>query len=77
MAEHIGEEVTLQGWLYAKTDKGRLQFLQVRDGSGLCQAVVFKKNVSEEDFAAMNWTRPAWKWCRLPKSTPSSPKSTG
>ena len=52
MAEHIGAEVTLQGWLYAKTNKGRLQFLQVRDGSGLCQAVVFKKNVSEEDFAA-------------------------
>ncbi|HRJ41633.1 MAG TPA: OB-fold nucleic acid binding domain-containing protein, partial [Caldilineaceae bacterium] len=52
MAEHIGAEVTLQGWLYAKTDKGRLQFLQMRDGSGVCQAVVFKKNVSEDDFAA-------------------------
>lgn len=52
MAEHVGAEVTLQGWLYAKTDKGRLQFLQVRDGSGICQAVIFKKNVSEEDFAA-------------------------
>ncbi len=52
MADHIGEEVTLQGWLYAKTGKGRLQFLQVRDGSGICQAVVFKKNVSEEEFAA-------------------------
>ncbi len=47
-----GELVTVQGWLYAKTGKGRLQFLQVRDGSGLCQAVVFKKNVSPEDFQA-------------------------
>lgn len=52
MPEHVGEEVTLQGWLYARTDKGRLQFLQVRDGSAICQAVIFKKNVSEEDFAA-------------------------
>jgi len=52
MAEHVGAEVTLQGLLYAKTGKGRLQFLQVRDGSGICQAVVFKKNVSAEDFAA-------------------------
>ncbi len=47
-----GELVTVQGWLYAKTGKGRLQFLQVRDGTGLCQAVVFKKNVSPEDFQA-------------------------
>jgi len=52
LAEHVGDEVTLQGWLYNKTGKGRLQFLQVRDGAGLCQAVVFKGNVSEENFEA-------------------------
>ena len=52
LAEHVDEEVTIQGWLYNKTGKGRLQFLQVRDGTGLCQAVLFKKNVSPEDFAA-------------------------
>ena len=50
MSAHVEEEVTLQGWLYTKTGKGRLQFLQVRDGSGICQAVVFKKNVSAEAF---------------------------
>ena len=48
--EHVGEEVTLRGWLYNKTEKGKLQFLQVRDGSGLCQAVVFKNNVTPEEF---------------------------
>jgi asparaginyl-tRNA synthetase len=52
LRDHVGEEVTIQGWLYAKTGKGKLQFLQVRDGTGMCQAVVFKKNVSEEDFNA-------------------------
>ena len=52
IAQHVGEEVALQGWLYNKTGKGRLQFLQVRDGSGICQAVVFKRNVSPEDFDA-------------------------
>ena len=52
MADHVDQEVTLQGWLYNKTGKGRLQFLQVRDGTGICQAVLFKKNVSPEDFAA-------------------------
>ncbi len=50
MSAHVGEEVTLEGWLYSKTGKGRLQFLQVRDGAGFCQAVVFKKNVSAEAF---------------------------
>ena len=50
LKDHIGAQVTLRGWLYNKTDKGRLQFLQVRDGSGICQAVVFKKNVSEAAF---------------------------
>ncbi len=52
LKDHVGEEVTLQGWLYRKTGKGKLQFLQVRDGTGICQAVVFKGNVSPEDFAA-------------------------
>lgn len=52
LQDHVGAQVTLRGWLYNKTDKGRLQFLQVRDGSGICQAVVFKKNVSETAFDA-------------------------
>jgi asparaginyl-tRNA synthetase len=50
LKEYIGQEVTLQGWLYNKTGKGKLQFLQVRDGTGICQCVVFRGNVSEADF---------------------------
>ncbi len=50
IAEHEGHEVTLKGWLYHRTDKGRLQFLQVRDGTGIIQAVVFKKAVTPEVF---------------------------
>ncbi len=52
LADHIGEAVTIKGWLYAKTGKGRLQFLQVRDGTGIVQCVVFKKEVSQEVFDA-------------------------
>lgn len=52
LKEHVGEEISLNCWLYNKTGKGKLQFLQVRDGTGRCQAVVFKGNVSEEDFDA-------------------------
>ncbi len=52
IAGYVGQEVTLQGWLQLKTGKGKLQFLRVRDGSGVIQAVVFKGNVSEEMFEA-------------------------
>lgn len=50
IANHVGEEVTVRGWLYNRTDKGKLQFLSVRDGSGIVQAVAFKKELPESDF---------------------------
>ncbi len=46
LGQFVGQTVALQGWLYNKTGKGKLQFLQVRDGSGICQAVLFRGNVS-------------------------------
>ena len=52
IASHIGQEVTIKGWLADKTDKGRLQFLRVRDGTGFIQAVVFAKEVPAETFEA-------------------------
>ncbi|MFQ6014876.1 MAG: asparagine--tRNA ligase [Anaerolineae bacterium] len=52
IADHVGQEVTIKGWLFNKTDKGQLQFLLVRDGTGLIQAVVLKKEVKPEVFEA-------------------------
>lgn len=52
IARHDGQQVTLAGWVYNKTEKGKLVFLQLRDGSGTIQCVVFKRNVSEAAFAA-------------------------
>lgn len=52
IAQYVGQEVVLQGWLYHRTDKGKLQFLLVRDGTGFIQCVVFQKDVPEEVFAA-------------------------
>ena len=49
--KYLGQEVELRGWLYNKAHKGKLFFLQVRDGSQTIQCVVFKPNVSEETFA--------------------------
>ena len=50
IAEHVGETVTIHGWLYQQTGKGKLQFLRVRDGTGIVQAVVFKRDVPAEVF---------------------------
>ena len=52
IGRHEGQEITLKGWLYAKRSSGKLHFLQVRDGTGTIQAVMFKGDVSEELFAA-------------------------
>ena len=48
--DYADQTVRVQGWVYNRTDKGRLQFLLLRDGSGVIQAVAFKKGLSEEAF---------------------------
>src|SRR5512133_3451520 len=50
VARHEGKEVTLHGWLHARRSSGKLHFLQVRDGTGTIQCVVFKGNVPPEVF---------------------------
>jgi asparaginyl-tRNA synthetase len=50
ISNHEGESVTLRGWLYNKRSGGKLIFLQVRDGTGIIQCVVFKPEVTTELF---------------------------
>ena len=50
VARHEGQEITLHGWLYNRRSSGKLHFLQVRDGTGTIQCVVFKGNVTPEVF---------------------------
>lgn len=58
LATHVGEEVTLKGWLYNKRGSKKLFFLEIRDGSDIIQGIVNKKEVSEETFeAAKNATQ--------------------
>lgn len=40
LGDHVGESVELAGWLYNKRGSKKLQFLEVRDGSGMVQCVV-------------------------------------
>ena len=48
--KYAGQEVTVQGWVYNRTDKGKLVFLLVRDGSGFIQCVAFKGDLPEAVF---------------------------
>jgi len=48
--EHIGETVTLLGWLQNRRSSGKLHFLQLRDGTETMQCVMFKGDFDEETF---------------------------
>ena len=50
IAKYENQDVELRGWLYNKRSSGKLHFLQVRDGSGTIQAVMFKNDVPAEVF---------------------------
>ena len=48
--KYAGQEVTIKGWVYNRTDKGKLVFLLIRDGSGFVQCVAFKGDLESEVF---------------------------
>lgn len=50
LKDHVGEEIEIAGWLYNKRSSGKIWFLMVRDGTGIVQGIVNKKEVSEEVF---------------------------
>lgn len=50
ISEYDGRAVLLQGWLHNKRSGGRLSFLQLRDGTGVVQCVLFKGDVSPDLF---------------------------
>jgi asparaginyl-tRNA synthetase len=54
LSKHVGEEVTIHGWLYNKRSSGRIRFLLVRDGTGIVQCVAASGDVSEEAFKAFD-----------------------
>src|SRR5438045_4662193 len=53
LSRHVGEEVTLRGWLFNMRSSGKLMFPQLRDGTGVVQCVVFKKSVAPEVWDAL------------------------
>ena len=50
IADYIDQEVTIQGWVYNRTPKGKLVFLLIRDGYGFVQCVAFKNDLDPDLF---------------------------
>jgi asparaginyl-tRNA synthetase len=51
LKNHVGQEVEVRGWRNHLRSSGKLHFVEVRDGTGVVQAVVFKGAVTPELFA--------------------------
>lgn len=52
LSQYVGQTVTLQGWLYNRRSSKKLVFLEVRDGTGVVQAIVSLHDIGPEPFAA-------------------------
>src|SRR5208282_3674394 len=52
LSRHVGAEVTLKGWLYNRRSSGKIHFLLLRDGSGICQCVASRADLGTESFEA-------------------------
>src|SRR3990167_7417181 len=48
IADLVGQEVEIKGWLYNKRSSGPIAFLELRDGTGWIQAVAVKSGLSAE-----------------------------
>ncbi|HET9949690.1 MAG TPA: asparagine--tRNA ligase [Longimicrobiales bacterium] len=50
LADHVGESVTLQGWVESTRTHGKVAFAVVRDGTGVVQGVLVKSQVDDETW---------------------------
>lgn len=48
LKEHVGKTVELKGWVYNHRSSGKIKFLLLRDGTGLCQCVFVKNEATPE-----------------------------
>jgi asparaginyl-tRNA synthetase len=48
--QHVGQPVTLRGWLHNRRSSGKIHFLTLRDGTGFIQCVMSKNAVGEAIF---------------------------
>lgn len=48
LKNHVGETVTVNGWIYNLRSSGKIAFWQIRDGSGFSQAILSANDLSPE-----------------------------
>lgn len=53
LKDNVEKTVTIGGWVYHSRPGGKVIFLVVRDGSGLCQCIIEKTAVPEELFSQL------------------------
>jgi asparaginyl-tRNA synthetase len=54
IADFVDKQVEIRGWVYNKRSSGKIQFLMVRDGTGIIQGVATKEDTDPESFSLMS-----------------------
>jgi len=53
IAQHVGQDVMLKGWVYNTRSSGKIAFVELRDGTGFIQCVVVQDDLSESVWSAL------------------------
>jgi asparaginyl-tRNA synthetase len=54
IADFVDKEVEIRGWVYNKRSSGKIQFLMVRDGTGIIQGVATKEDTDLKSFSLID-----------------------
>lgn len=57
---HIGEEITISGWIDTKRDHGKISFIDLRDRTAKVQVVLVPASLDEASQSLMTEIRPEW-----------------
>jgi len=49
LSKHVGEQVSINGWVHVRRDQGKMIFFDLRDTSGIVQSIVLPKSLAMEE----------------------------